>query len=149
MSWAVAHVGAVGKTLDWHSAIEAVEIGNECDLFGSNGLRPPSYTYSDYVHEFSTTADALVAQAGMPKKFVQGATWCCHHFDEHIDAYLDAYHTSLATFSYHAYPTSHCHGGMPTLDELLDDKATAGEAARFAPWAKVSCFAKDGGENLC
>jgi hypothetical protein len=39
--WAVEHIAAVGKTLPWASEfVEAVEIGNEVDLFAGNGGGP-------------------------------------------------------------------------------------------------------------
>ena len=101
------------------------------------GIRPPSYTYDDYEKEFDTFSKDLVSKAGMPAKTVQGATFCCGHFDEHIESYIDKFHDRLKTFSYHNYPTSDCGKGTPTLDELLADKSTTGPAERFAPWAKV------------
>jgi hypothetical protein len=73
----------------------------------------------------------------MPPRTVQGATFCCGHFDNHIEDYIKTFHDRLKTFSYHNYPTSSCHGGSPTLDDLLKDKSTTGEAKRFQPWAKV------------
>lgn len=172
--WAVAHIEAVGKTLPWSSElVDAVEIGNEVDLFAGNGagwgglrfdvapctaspvssqrllpptspgIRPSSYSYDDYAKEFDAFSKDLVSKAGMPPRTVQGATFCCGHFDDHIEDYIKTFHDRLKTFSYHNYPTSSCHGGTPTLDDLLKDKSTTDVAKRFQPWAKVGQRAGD------
>jgi len=39
-----------------------LEIGNEPDLYHSNGLRPASYTISDYIAEWKTYANAIQAR---------------------------------------------------------------------------------------
>ena len=46
----------------YHSASDVLsgfEIGNEPDLFHSNGLRPATYTVNDYMAEWRTYADAI------------------------------------------------------------------------------------------
>ena len=66
-----AHVSAVGAAGLW-PYIQAVEIGNECDHW------PPSdqLKFADYEQRFAAFAEAYKA-AGMPPKFIQGATFCC------------------------------------------------------------------------
>lgn len=137
-SGAVNHITAVGATLGWSGAVEAVEIGNECDLFSSNGFRNSTYDYTDYAHDFQNYLSALISQANLPPGKIQGATWCCGRFDASVDTYIDTFYGNLSTFSYHRYPLSHCDGNDVTLDELLEDAATVGQADRVAPWAAVS-----------
>ena len=41
------------------SALAVLQIGNEPDLFYRNGMRSPSYKYSDYIKEWTLSADAV------------------------------------------------------------------------------------------
>ncbi len=43
------------------SSLYGFEIGNECDLYAGNGLRPSSYTLSDFIAEWSAYANAIRA----------------------------------------------------------------------------------------
>jgi len=42
--------------------LSGLEIGNEPDLYHSNGLRPSTYTVSDYIAEWTTYANAIQAR---------------------------------------------------------------------------------------
>ncbi len=42
--------------------LAGLEIGNEPDLYHSNGMRPSSYNINDYIQEWQTYADAIQAQ---------------------------------------------------------------------------------------
>ena len=46
------------------------EIGNEPDYYASNGLRPPNFTYDNFLAEWSAFADALSDQ--VPSAFLAG-----------------------------------------------------------------------------
>jgi len=43
------------------SSLLGFEIGNECDLYYNNGLRPSNYTYTDFLAEWRAMAAAIVA----------------------------------------------------------------------------------------
>lgn len=55
----------VSKTLG--NRLISFQIGNEDDLFPHNGLRPPSYSYTDYAHEWKTFYDAVKARVPSAK----------------------------------------------------------------------------------
>jgi hypothetical protein len=139
-SGAVSHVKAVGATLGGWEAIEAVEIGNECDIFYENGLRPRNYTYGDYAKEFRQYADDIVTLAGYPRGKFQGATFCCKTWDANTTDYIDTFASDLTTLSIHRYPLARCNGAQPRLDQLLEDSAAQAQAAYVARWTDVSVW---------
>lgn len=54
---AAAEAAYASSTLG--DSLFAFEIGNECDLYSSNGLRPSTYDISDFIAEWSTLASAI------------------------------------------------------------------------------------------
>lgn len=103
---AVNHVVAAGKLTGW-DLIEAIEIGNEVDLFARNGIRSPSYDYTPYAGEFAAYAAAIAAvvpEGGWPR--IQGATWCSGKWDSHWGDYLSSFGSTMKSISYHHYPVS-------------------------------------------
>jgi hypothetical protein len=45
------------------ASLYGFEIGNECDLYSSNGIRSSTYTFSDFVEEWQIYASQIVAAA--------------------------------------------------------------------------------------
>ena len=107
------------------------------DLYTENGIRAPSFTFAEYLPQFGAYVSALTAQAGLPPARIQGGTFCCHRgdFDAGIDTILSSFTSELASFSYHHYPLSHCHGSSPTLSQLLADDASTKGVHELAPFA--------------
>jgi hypothetical protein len=138
--WATAHAAAVTASIGW-GRIEGVEIGNEVELFKSNGFRPPDWGPDAYDTEFAQHVAAL-QDAGMPHGLIQGAVFCCN--DAAFDAYFPtlanewAGRGALAALSYHHYAVGGCGGKRVTLPELLADAAAAGAAQFLAPYAAAS-----------
>ena len=56
---ATAHIAAVNAAGLW-PLVQAVEVGNECDLYFENGHRPANYNYSDYAVSTSTVLLSLL-----------------------------------------------------------------------------------------
>jgi hypothetical protein len=75
--WATAHAAAVTEFIGW-DLIEAVEIGNEVEIFHDAGIRPPDWTESDYEIEFTAHVTAMEA-VGMPHGRIQGMVLCCNN----------------------------------------------------------------------
>ena len=131
---AAAHIAAVGSVPGLWARVRAVEIGNEQDHYArltpgeqrNSGAahRSMNYHYHEYADEFRAYVSALRA-AGMPRKRVQGGTWCCapRRMDQgarvacaggflgNASRYMRAFASELTSFSYHRYPTNHCAGG--------------------------------------
>lgn len=122
---AVAHVKAAAAVMPW-SLIEGIEVGNEVDLFSENGIRDKTYNYSQYESEFDLYQGALHSQAAVPYPRIQGAVYCCSHFDNELGAYTKKFASSgvLNSISYHHYPLSVCNKDPPvTIAELMADSA--------------------------
>ena len=133
-----ALVNRVGR-----SAIEALEIGNEPELYASFGWyksvsgkqvpgRGPGYDVADYFHDYSNFAAAMpgVALAGPSSG---AATWLAE-----LGQFLSTEHrVRLATV--HAYPLRHCSATADvTIPQLLDDGASHGLAEQVAPYVAVA-----------
>jgi uncharacterized protein (TIGR03437 family) len=81
--------------------LSGFEVGNEPDLFHSNGLRPAAYTVNDYMAEWQTYADAI--QARVPAAVLTGSaaagsitTWTST-FASHLGS-------RIALLTQHLYP---------------------------------------------
>jgi hypothetical protein len=132
------------------SYIDALELGNEPELYGSFGWyrtaagvevpgRPRGYDFADFAHDFATFSRALPAgplagpSAGGPEILSQLGTFLG---EEH--------RVSLVTV--HAYPLKHCtRSQLVTESELLANSSSAGLAQTVAPLAAA---AADHGEPL-
>eukprot|EP01088_Endostelium_zonatum_P013530 TRINITY_DN2818_c0_g1_i1.p1 TRINITY_DN2818_c0_g1~~TRINITY_DN2818_c0_g1_i1.p1 ORF type:complete len:499 (-),score=79.48 TRINITY_DN2818_c0_g1_i1:80-1576(-) len=134
--WAVAHIKGVADTIGF-KRVARIEIGNEPDLFGGNGIRPHGYNFKTYVSEFEMYVRALYsAIPHLPKPIIQSAVFCCEvkDFDEGYPGYIKQQADIELTTSYHRYPTDHCNGHTTTLELLLQDRAAAGQAGLVEPW---------------
>ena len=160
---AAAHVAALGAAGLW-PRILAIEVGNEQDHYArltapeqrrsGAAHRWMGYDYAAYEAEFARYVAALRA-AGLPRRRVQGGTWCCapRRMDQgarvacaggflgNASRYLRHFAAELSSFSYHRYPTNHCAGGQVTPAELLADHASAAMAEWLRPLAAAAAAA--------
>jgi hypothetical protein len=133
-----AMVARVGR-----NAIDALEIGNEPELYGSFGWykgingqqvpgRPPGYSEPDFVHDFSSFASTMpnVALAGPSSG---SAAWLAS-----LGSFLRSEpRVRLATV--HAYPLKHCgHFARVSIGQLLSDQASHGLAQTLAPYVALA-----------
>jgi hypothetical protein len=111
---AVAAIG--GQTLlGW-------TIGNEPDLYVSSGVRPASWTFADYLSQWTQTRDAVTAAApGVP---VIGPDTCCD--DQFFPSFAAAAGSEVSALSLHYYTPA---GGPLTADYLLSAAAAQGFAS--------------------
>jgi hypothetical protein len=119
-------------------SIEGLEIGNEPELYpaynwyrtaaglGVKG-RPRSYTFADYLREFSSFA------AVMPRARIVGPSSGSAIYLALLGSFLRAERrVGLATV--HAYALKHCSASAHvTIGELLSDQSSNGLAAGLAP----------------
>lgn len=99
-------------------SLQAIEIGNEPDLFHSNGDRPSSYAYADYATNFDTwrTAIAPLLPAGVG---LVGPSWSSASSLKDLPTFLDAEGNSLSAVSQHWYAGTQCNGRTNPSDFLL------------------------------
>ena len=123
-------------------AIDALEIGNEPELYGSFGWyrtasgeeitgRPHTYDESDFFHEFSSFSNSL-PHAPVAGPSSGSLTWL-----NELNSFLrDDRRVSLATI--HAYPLKHCGTTPVTTSELLSDQASHGLAQQLEPYVRTA-----------
>ena len=141
-------VKASGVTLD------LIEVGNEADLFRSNGLRPSNWTVEDYVPDWISIAGPAVEAAGIHGPngpvSVQGAAFISQFFTptdifnlgvldsapgQAITQYVTVkpdpsarYTEDLRTdrISQHCYSAAFCNGGDFPLTSFMSKQAVRG-----------------------
>jgi Glycosyl hydrolase family 79 C-terminal beta domain len=123
-------------------AIDALEIGNEPELYGSFGWyrtasgqeitgRPHGYDEADFFHEFSSFSRSL------PRAPVAGPSSGSLTWLNELNSFLrDDRRVGLATI--HAYPLKHCGTTPVTTSELLSDRSSHGLAQELEPYVRTA-----------
>lgn len=107
------------------SALLALEIGNEPDVFMRNGLRPSTWDYADYLREFKAYVQAIRART--PNAPISGPTTCCRW--KWYPPFLAAEAPQLVMATFHDYPlvgSPHLPRSSPrypTVQRLLSAKS--------------------------
>jgi hypothetical protein len=118
-------------------SLEAIEIGNEPDLFHDNGHRAPSYAYSDYANEFaswrSTINPLLLSGTGLV-----GPSWSSAFTLKNLPEFLDAEGRYLTLVSHHWYAGTQCNGKTNPSDYLLRPDASTSGARAVAPSVRLA-----------
>jgi hypothetical protein len=108
----------------------AIEIGNEPDLYASNGDRPSTYTVADYFQDFATWRTAidplLPAGAGF-----MGPSWASTGtLKNNLATFLSQESQYMSIISQHYYAGTACNGNTNPADYLLGaSEATSGPSA--------------------
>lgn len=137
---ALAHVKAAIQVLPV-SLVEGLEVGNECDLYNGNGIRPSTFDYTQYASQFDSYQAAIGATGAIQYPRIQGATFCCSRFDSGLPGYISKYGTAkvLSSVSYHNYPLNNCNRKNDNnVYELLDDNAATSGATHVTPFAQAA-----------
>jgi hypothetical protein len=128
-------------------SIEAFEIGNEPDLYGSlpwyltaSGKerfgRPPFYDLSEYIQQFSNI------RRGLPPAPIAGPAFADLTWITGLSQFLSS-EPGLALVTFHRYPLRGCNvtsssPAYPTLANLLSDNAQSGLAQGVAPYVAIA-----------
>jgi hypothetical protein len=83
-------------------SLDAIEIGNEPDCYYSNGFRPHSYTYQDYLVDFNTWKKNIKPLLSSGTKLI-GASWAYTKILSNIESYDSVEASTLTAFSQHFY----------------------------------------------
>ena len=128
-SLAIDYVRAIDEFIGW-KYVGALEIGNEVDSYGHNGIRPPGYDYAAFQADCVFYMNALrQAVPTMPKRIIQGGAvagdgWVRNYTDLARALGADTF-TSMAN---HHYPTTHCGNNNVTINEMLSQDFANKEA---------------------
>ena len=124
-------------------SIDALELGNEPELYGGFSWfrtpagvhvlgRPRSYSFQDYLSDFSHIAAAL------PHVPIAGPSSGSAKYLAGLGDYL-SHEPRVRLVAVHAYPLRHCtHSQLPTIAALLAPETTSALAARIGAYASVA-----------
>jgi hypothetical protein len=125
------------------NSIEALEIGNEPELYGAFSWyhnragvrftgRPRAYDVSDFTHEFSAIARSL------PRISLAGPAVGSPNWEAQLGPFLAA-EPRVALASLHAYPLKKCLATTHvTAAQLLSESSSIGLADSVAPYVAVA-----------
>jgi hypothetical protein len=110
-------------------SLQAIEIGNEPDLYHDNGHRASSYAYPDFANEFAVWRTAIDPRLP-PGTALVGPSWSSAFSLSHLAEFLDAEGQYLTLVSHHWYAGTQCNGKTNPSDYLLRaDTSTSGAKA--------------------
>ncbi|KZT13293.1 glycoside hydrolase family 79 protein [Laetiporus sulphureus 93-53] len=120
--------------------LERIEVGNEADLYGSNGLRPSGYwTVQDYVFDWESVALPVIQAAGISTRFgpvtLQGAAFSGQGFTPREIFSLGILESTpgetISTISQHQYSAAFCDGGNEGLTSFMNKTSIRGNLTIF------------------
>jgi hypothetical protein len=140
---ATAEAGAMLRRIG-RSHIDAFELGNEPELYGSFGWyrspvthllvpgRPRTYSIGNFIGDFARFSSYLRGDP-LAGPSVGGPRWLAD-----LGSFVGAEHR-LGVVTVHAYPLKHCTKSTAvTSSQLLADSSSHGLAQRVAPWVALS-----------
>src|SRR4029077_12579291 len=100
-------------------SLEAIEIGNEPDLYANKGQRPASYTFSNYFADFAKWRSRILRLLPSGTKLM-GPSWAnTGVLVPNIPTFLQQEGHNLAMVSQHNYAGSQCNGKTNPPNYLL------------------------------
>jgi len=124
-----SYAEAIAATIGW-DCIDSIEIGNEVDLYGGNGFRNRSYSFSDYYAEFTAYYEDLAATGALPARPLIQCGVFCSSFISDLQTLIGKSHQICADYSVHFYECSTCHGHVVTVADLLTPSSGVAQANR-------------------
>ncbi|KAK2465563.1 hypothetical protein APHAL10511_002455 [Amanita phalloides] len=119
--------------------LDAIEIGNEADLYKLHHGRPSDYSISDYLHEWSVFASAVsdvahITDASHTKFWIGSfSTHAKTGFSPHaLFKHGLPKSTLVSTYSQHHYSGSFCRGAPSLLQDLMSKDNIRGDLSAFA-----------------
>lgn len=129
------------------------EIGNEPDLYYSNGIRPSSYTYSDFLAEWNTDANAI--RSSVPAAVLTGPA-AAYNYKNYTVPFAGNEGGNIGLLTQHYYIDSSCpnstsgyapsiaymlaHPGDPTMLQAVSGAASTHRVTGGARIAEANSF---------
>ena len=135
------------------SALMALEIGNEPDGYATNGYRPSTYNYADYLPQFQQWSEGVTASSKSPVQIAGpvfgGDEWIVYAQPDVADSILKA-----GTITQHMYPGCYSATNPLPSDFLLQPSSSTVRLYYLQPYAagthKVnSIFRLDEINSIC
>jgi hypothetical protein len=118
-------------------AVDAIEIGNEPDLYHTNGDRAKSYAFADYEQEFATWRGSIEPLLPSGVGLV-GPSWASASSLKDLSPFLDQEGQYLTLVSHHWYAGTQCNGRTNPADYLLRPQAATSGATAVASSAALA-----------
>ncbi|TFY67602.1 hypothetical protein EVJ58_g1519 [Rhodofomes roseus] len=126
--------------IDSGVVLERIEVGNEADLYGNNGLREKgNWTVEDYVPDWESIADPVVEAAEIYGRngpvTLQGAAFASQAFTPREIFALGILNSTsgqtISTISQHQYSAAFCNGGAFGLISFMNKTTVRGNLTIF------------------
>ncbi|XP_006459562.1 hypothetical protein AGABI2DRAFT_201919 [Agaricus bisporus var. bisporus H97] len=147
---AIVEAFATPDVKDQGIILDAVEIGNEADLYRDNGQRPRNYTPAQYVEEWTEFATNVSTAIGITEdshtKFWGASFATSSHANTNgfspqsifENGLLDSKAGSfISTITQHHYSGTFCSGGGKLLQDLMTKETIRSNLTSFASDAKA------------
>ncbi|CEK16057.1 hypothetical protein CWRG_01362 [Chthonomonas calidirosea] len=106
--------------------LTGIEIGNEADLYGSNGWRTRDWDYAQYHRDFIAYVSAIEQET--PGTPIVAPAFCCSLGYRWLPQLLHDDAADIHLVSFHMYPLYHAPGSKgPTSEQLLSTKVARWE----------------------
>jgi len=109
------------------SKLQAIELGNEPDLYGNSGERPPGWDYSEYLSEYQQFAPALISASGGVKLSAPVWAGLSSSWMDNLESFISGEASTVAIVTVHHYSGTACHGATEPADYLLTEPAVDGD----------------------
>ncbi len=109
------------------NALDAIELGDEPDLYGVNGERPAGWDYAEYLTDFQNFAPAILAVSNGAK--LEAPVWAglSSGFMSNLNSFVSGQASQLAVVTVHHYSGTACNGATEPPDYLLTEAAVDGD----------------------
>lgn len=110
-------------------SIQFIEIGNEPNLYASNGIRPTTYTYSDFLADNANWNSQLIPVLPSTTKLM-GPAWGGYQTTSGTASFLANQSSSFGAYTAHSY--AYAPSSLPSNDALLSSAAATTLPAALA-----------------
>jgi len=109
------------------SQLQAIELGNEPDLYGNSGKRPAGWDYSEYLADYQQFALALISASGGIKLSAPVWAGLSSSFMDNLDSFISSEASTIAIVTVHHYSGTACNRATEPADYLLTEPAVDGD----------------------
>ncbi|PCH41758.1 glycoside hydrolase family 79 protein [Wolfiporia cocos MD-104 SS10] len=140
MAKAIFRAFSQPSVIDSGVILERIEVGNEADLYSSNGARPANnWTVEDYVADWESIAGPVVEAVGIDSEYgpvtLQGAAFASQKFTPREIFSLGILNSTagktISTISQHQYSAAFCNGGAFGLISFMNKASVRGNLTIF------------------
>jgi hypothetical protein len=107
--------------------LQAIELGNEPDLYENSGERPAGWDYSEYLAEYQQFAPALISASGGVKLSAPVWAGLSSTWMDDLDPFISAEASTIAVVTVHHYSGTACNGATEPANYLLTEPAVDGD----------------------